>query len=795
MHSLHSDVHYALRTFRKRPGFAVVAVLTLALGIGANSALFTVVNSVLLRPLPFPHSGRLFAVGVAPPPSGFGDVPGSMLDSDYLEYAREAQAFESVAAYAGRGLTLTGGGDPVHVRATEATAHFFQALGVRAAIGRTFLPGDTGGVVVLSDQFWRTRFRGDRDVAGKTVTLDGQAFTVVGVMPPGFVFPTAPDLWTPFAVRVQKGNSFFLPVIGRLRAGYDSRQARAELENFARIVHPGSYAHWTARVLPLRDFMVRDVRLSLLVLLGAVGFVLLIACANVATLLLARSSQRNQEIALRHSLGATRGRLVRQLVTESLMLSVAGGALGIVLALWGVEGLMAAMPGGRVPRVEEIGVDAWVLAFNFAVSLVAGLAAGLVPAAQLTRSPLYSSLREQRGSRGNQRLRGFLAVAEIAVTLVLLIGAGLMVRSFLRLRSVKTGFDPSGVLTATVELSPAYNSTSRMIAFHRELLARLSALPGVSAVGAVNWLPLAEGASIRGDFQVEGQSRAPTFEPYKPAVSTDYFRAMGIPLLQGRFFDQRDARSAPGVAIVSQSVARLVWPGGNPLGKRITLEDAPKPEDWLTVVGVVDDVKQLAMTQTSPPAIYQPYAQVTRPFFLAGMNYVVRSAGDPAALAGAIRRQVQALDPNQPVLRLATMRNLIATLTAEPRFQAGLIGAFAAMALLLAVIGIHGVMSYFVAERIHEIGIRMALGAGAADVLRMVVRQGMLLVAVGIFFGALGAWGATRVLATLLFELRPADPPTYVGVALLLAAVALAAILIPAYRAARVDPNVALRYE
>jgi len=529
-----------------------------------------------------------------------------------------------------------------------------------------------------------------------------------------------------------------------------------------------------------------------------VVFVLLIACANVANLLLIRGASRRHEIAVRAALGASRWRLIRQLLTESMVLAAAGGALGVLLAAVGVKVLLALAPEGRIPRADQIGVDAWVLAFTCGLSVLTGVLFGLAPAFRATRRPLGQSVAEGNRTSTSRRetVRSALVIAEIALALVLLTGAGLLLKSFWRIHSIDPGFRPRNVLAVTVDLPESrYRTAAQMRTFHQSALEKLSSLPGVEAAGAVNWMPLG-GNLARGDFQLEGgRQRPPGYIVDKPVVSPDYFRAMGIRLLSGRAFAGRDTAAAPGVVVVSQSVARVLWPGEDPIGKRISMEDNPKPEDWLTVVGVVDDVRQQQLTAKASSAIYQPVLQVDRAFFINHMTYVVRTASHAAAVAPAIRSVIRAVDPDQPVQSIATMDDVIAGTTAEPRFRTRLIGAFSIIALVLSVIGIYAVLACSIAERTQEIGIRMAIGATGGSIAAMVLRRTLLLTGTGVALGTAGALAVTRVLENFLFEVRPTDPVTFGAVSALLVAVALLAGLLPARRASTVDPLVALRYE
>jgi putative ABC transport system permease protein len=802
MQNLIQDIRYAARMLHRNPGFTATAVLALALGIGANTAVFTVVNGVLLRPLPFPEPGRLFLISYTQQNAPFATPP-SLSDRHYLEFRRHDQLFERIATFSSSAVSLTGAGDPVRVPTVSTTPDFFAVLRVNPALGRTFLPKEDqpgrDAVAMLGDKLWRNRFGADARIVGKTITLDGVAHTVIGVMPPGFTFPSDAELWRPMAVRIDSHNSMSRPVVGRLKAGISQQQAQAALEAFAAGLPPESDGRreMTPRIVPLKESLVGDSRKSLLIFAGAVAFVLLIACANVANLLLMRAASRQQEVAMRSALGAGRWRLIRQLLTESTLVSLCGGAAGMLLALWGVPGLLALAPGGKIPRVAEIQIDGWAFAFTFGISLLTGIVFGLAPAFRATRRELRESL--SHGARSvigrHERLRSVLVVSEIALALVLLSGAGLMLKSFLRMRAVDPGFRPENVLTVTVDLPPSvYSTATQMQAFHERALAKLAGLPGVIAAGAVNWRPLGP-ALVKGDFQLEGGRRRPRgYIVDKPGVSADYFHAMGIRLLSGRDFTRRDNAGAPRVSIISQSVARQLWPGEEPVGKRISMADHPKPGDWLTIVGVVDDIRQQSLTRKPSPAIYQPYLQINRPFFLDHMTFAIRMVRNSQSGAPALRAVFREMDKDQPV-QMASMEELVAATTAEPLFQTRLLSAFSILALMLSAIGIYGVLAYSVTERTHEIGIRMALGCGTGELLWMVLRRTLTLAGAGVALGMAGALAVTRVLAKFLFEVKPTDHVTFIAVAVLLAAVALVAGWIPARRASRVDPLVALRYE
>jgi len=794
--SILQDLRFGLRTLRKNPGFTAVAVMTLALGIGANTAVFTVVNGVLLRSMPFPEADRLFLVSLN---TGFQQFDGQpeVSDRDYLAFRGQEQSFEQVTSFSqGTTANLTGAGDPVHIPVAYVTTEFFPTLRTNPVIGRGFAAGEDepgrDNVVVLSNELWKERFGAHREILGKTVRLDGISRTVIGIMPPGFEFPGV-KVWMPLAIRVDD-NSFMRPVVGRLRSRVTPQQALAELKTVAK--HLGPERDRIPRILPLKDLLVANIRPSLLVFAGAVAFVLLIACANVANLFLARATGRFQEMAVRSALGAGRWRLMRQLLAESTLISLAGGAAGILLAFWGVRALMALAPAGKVPRMEMIRIDGWVLAFTFGLSVTTGVVFGLVPAFRATshgaRESLGPAARGVIG--GRERIQSALTVSEMALALILLTGAGLMLKSFLRLRAVNPGFSTHSVMTTTVDLPDSeYRTANQMQAFHTRMLGELSRLPGVLAAGAVNWIPLGE-ILAEGTFQVEGSKRPPGFMVDKPCVSPGYFKAMRMPVLRGRDFTESDSATTPGVVIVSQTVAQTLWPGQDPIGKRISMEDEPKPEDWLTVVGLVEDVKQQGLAKGSEPAIYQPYLQVPQPFFLNHMTFVVRTALPPDSVAAGMRAVLRNVDKNQPIA-ITSMDSLVATTTAEPQFQTRLLATFALVALALTIVGIYGVLAYAVAQRTREIGVRMALGAQSRDVMQMLLRKALVLMSMGIILGGAGGFALTRVLTKFLFEVKPTDVPTFAAVALTLVLSALAACYVPARRAMKVDPMVALRYE
>ena len=813
---LAQDLRYGWRALRRTPAFTLVAVATLALAIGANSAVFTVVNSVLLAPLPFRDPGRLYAASYLPADLPF-ELPPGLDDRLFLEYRGHVSRFEQVAGYQRQALTLSGAGDASLLPGARVGATFFEVLGVQPSLGRGFtaeedqagsfqsqvsIPRslDRDRVVILSDRLWRTRFNADPTILGKTITLDGISRTIVGVMPRGFAFPAASQLWTPLALQLDPGNSFIFPVVGRLRADATPEQAKNELESIARAMPQDPRAAGTtevAQIIPLKDTLTSHVRTSLLVLAGAVLFVLLIACANVANLLLIRAATRRHEMAVRVALGASRGRIARQLLTESMLIALLGGAAGILVALVGVRALLAMAPLGRLPRIDEVHLNGWVLLFTLAVSVVTGMLFGLVPAQSGARRQPQEALGQGTRLVGgpHQRLRSVFATGEIALALILLTGAGLMIKSFLLMRSLDTGYDAARVVTMAVDLPPiAYPDAARMQAFHSALLERLGRIPGARAVGAVSFRPMGD-MGIMGDFQVEGPTPLPHgYTVDKPTVSPGYFGALGIRLLVGRDFTAADRAGAPGAVVVSEAVAQRIWPNQSAVGKRISMQDHPGPNDWLTVIGVVNDVVQdehLSRHST----IYLPYLQTTLPFFINHMTFVVRPAPQAGNLAPAMRTALRDVDPAVPAQALQTMDESMLDTIAEPVFQMRLLTAFAVLALLLAALGTYGVLAYDVTERTREIGLRIALGATPGNVLRMVLRRTAALALVGAALGVLGSLALTSVLSTSLFEVKPTDPATLAAVTVVLVLVALLAGYLPAQRATRIRALTALLHD
>ncbi len=806
MEILWQDLRYGRRMLLKRPGFTLIAVLMLALGIGANTAIFSVVNAVLLRPLPFKEPERLLLLSEKNFKRGTDD--GVVGGANFTDWQRQNRVFENLAAFMSWNYNLTGDGEPQRLSASVVSAGFFQMLGVEAAQGRVLLPTDDqdgqDNVIVLSHALWQSRFGARPEIVGERVQLNGQPHTIVGVMPPGFTFPSElTEIWRPMALSPQNAQNRtgkWLRVLGQLKAGVSLEQAQAEMETIAWRLeqqYPESNAGWGVQLKPLHDELVRNARRGLLVLLGAVGFVLLMACANVANLLLARAAARQKELAIRTALGASRFRLLGQLLTESLLLAVAGGAVGLWLAHWGIRALIALSP-ANVPRLKEAGLDGQVLCYTLLLSLLTTLLCGLIPAWRAARPDLNHTLKEEVRSASGQagrRLRHTLVVAEVAVGIVLLAGAGLMLRSFLKLQGVDAGFNPHNLLTMQIMLPAAkYSQNQQQIAFFQQALERVRSLPGVQAADAVQDLPLRANATSF-PIQIEGRPISQAAErpmAVHRTVSEDYFRTIGIPLLKGRAFTPQDNLNVPPVIVINQTMVRRFWPTEDPLGRQLRFGEPGDP--IYTIVGVVGDIKHMGLDAEEGAVIYQPHAQ-KRFAWLRWMTLVVRTNTEPLQLAAAVRSRVQEVDKEQPVYEIATMDDLLARSVAQPRFALVLLGFFAGLALVLAGIGIYGVMSYAVAQRTHEIGVRIALGAQARDVLQLVVGHGMKLAMIGVGFGLLGALALTRLMKTLLFGVSPTDPTTFALIALLILGVALLACYLPARRVTRADPMIALRYD
>jgi predicted permease len=803
---LRQDLYFGARTLLKRPGFTLVAVATLALGIGANTAIFSIVNGVLLRPLPYPEPERLERVLQQNSPTNRFGI--SVADFQALE--KEYRQADGLAAFTQRAVTLTGGERPEQLKATFATAGFFRTLGVSAARGRTFLPGedkpDTDQVVVVSQGFWRRRLGAQPEAIGRRLTLDGVGYTVIGVMPPGFVSPegTAPDLWPILQLQPPKRRGpFNLRVIARRGAGVSEQRGREELQRVARVAyeqwaHTFDDANATYVSVPLKQALVGNVGTTLLVLLGAVGCVLLLASVNVANLLLARATARQREIAIRAALGAGRARLLRQLFTESLLLAALGGAAGLLLAVWGVDALLALSP-ESIPRLDEISVDGRVLGFAALGTFLSCLVFGLLPALYSVSPDLEGPLKGggRGGSEvpGRRRLRELLVVAEFALALPLLVGAGLMLNSFMRLQRVEPGFDSSRLLTMRVPLpAQKYPKTEQAVGFNEELVRRAQALPGVQSASVSSNLPL-DSFIDSNNFELESRPTPPGQSQEvaeNMAVGPDYFRTLGIPLLKGRYLSERDAGEAPPVMVVSEAFARRYFPGGEAVGTRLKTGGCKECE-WTTVVGVVGDVKDRGLGAEIAPAMYVPFVQ--EPVNVRMMNLVLRVEGDPSNLVPTVRREVNDIDPDLALADIKTMEQLVSESLGQSRYRGVLLGVFAAVALALAAVGIYGVIAYAVGQRTREIGIRIALGARRRDIFRLVVGHGMALSLVGVAVGVAASLVLSRFLSSLLYEVSSTDPATFASVVLLLIAVALLACSIPARRATRVDPLNALRHE
>ncbi|HKQ07298.1 MAG TPA: ABC transporter permease [Blastocatellia bacterium] len=812
MQKFWQDLRFGARMLAKKPGLTFVAVLTLALGIGANTAIFSVVNAVLLRPLPYVQPDRLvYAFRVQPP-----IVRGPISRPDYLEWQSQNQSFQNIAAYTYATFNLTGVDQAERLRGALVSEDFFTLFGTKAAQGRFLLPSDNqaGGtrVTVISYGLWQRRFGGDPQVVGNTVSLNGDTYTVVGVAPPEFNFPARIDAWMPAKLNEsQQGRgSNYLLVIGRLKDGITVEQAQAQFNQVAAALaeqYPANDANLTVQVSPLLEEQVRFIRPILWIMLGAVGFVLLIACANVANLLLARAMARQKEIAIRTAMGASRWQIVRQLLTESMLLAIVGGGLGVLLAVWAIDLLVAFAP-ANIPRVREVGVDGAVLGFTLVVALVTGILFGLAPAVQVSKSDLNETLKEggrSAAASGPRQalLRRGLVVFEIASSLVLLICAGLLIVSIQRLTKVDPGFDPRPLLTADVSFprlatspndKPADAQTKQLQAsvnFLTQVQQRISRLPGVEAIGAINDLPITGRSSVNGGFSIAGQ---PPWDPGKApvaefrTVTPDYFRAIGVRLIKGRTFNESDKLDSPAVVLINETMAKQYFADDEPIGKQITALTGQPSQ----VVGVVSDARQWGLELPAAAEIYFPYAQVA---ISSEASLVVRATGDPATLSDAVRTAVREVNADAPVLRLKTMSEVLELATAQQRFTMALMAVFAGIALVMAVIGLYGVMSYSVTQRTHEIGIRMALGASRRDVMRLVVGQGLALALFGVGTGLVAAFAVTRLLATLLFGVSATDPLTFAVIALILLGVALGACFVPARRATRVDPMVALRYE
>jgi len=802
--SIRQDVAYAVRRLLQSPGFTLVAALTLALGIGATSAIFSVVNAVLLRPLPYPEADRLVQVAAL----WQGRTVAYLSPQNFLDIEAQAKSFERLAATDTSGMTLTGHGDAVRLEGAEVSASFFDVLRARPALGRGFAKGENEPgrthVVVLGDKLWRERFGGDPAIVGREIQVDREPRTVVGVAPAGFSYPEGAEIWQPLSYderfRTHSRGAWYLTVVGRLAPGASVGAAREEVATIAARLakeYPNEDEGVGGTVSGLRESLVGNTKKALFVLLGAVGLVLLVACVNVANLLLARVGGREGELALRAAIGAGRGRIVRQLLTESLLLALVGGAIGALLASGLVDVLLALQPQG-VPRLSEVRIDRAVLAFAALLSLATSLVFGVLPALSMSRRATAQALRQ--GSRGilggaRTRLRGALVVGQIALAMVLLAGSGLLIRSFTLLRHVDPGFDTKSALSFRFTLpESAYGDDARKVAFHDALAARLAALPGVRSAGAVFGLPLASGSFVI-SFTVDGRPELPPAQ--QPSlnvaiVTPGYFKTMGIEIVRGRAFAAGDVDTAPHVVVLSEAAVRKHFPGEDPLGKRIRLglgRGPGKPNAGGEVVGVARDVKRYGLAKESAPEIYVAYAQHP----VQSMAMVLRTDVPPRSLAAAAERTLHELDAELPVSSVLTLEEIVARSISEPRFYTLLLGAFAATALFLAALGLFGVMSYAVQQRTRELAVRLALGARHPELRRLVVREALVLAGIGLVLGLGGSLLLSRALTTLLYSVSPTDPATLGAVAGLLLATTLAASYLPARRATRIDPVVALR--
>jgi putative ABC transport system permease protein len=817
MDSLLRDIRYGLRRLRKSPAFTAIVVLTLALGIGANTAIFSVVNAVLLRALPYREPDRLVTINhfYNNPELNYLEAPVSAIG--FRDYRDKTKSFQAVAVETGWSANLTGDGDPERVPASRVSGDYFRVNGVPAALGRTFgrdedEPGKNR-VVVLSDGLWRRVFGADRRAVGKPIQLNGETYTVLGVMPPEFraFYNRDADIWTPLALRADQFNpnnytNEWLNLTARLKPGVPLKQAQAEMRTFAndlRRQYPNSFGRsWTLRVKSLNELATGKIRPALLVLLGAVGFVLLIACANVANLLLARGAVRIKEVAIRSALGAERWTLVRQLLTESIILALAGAALGLVLAWWGVKSVAALAP--QLAANGGIRIDASVLLFTLGVAIVTGLLFGLAPAVQTSRTNLQSTLKE--GGRtgaadaSGRVVRRALVVGEVALALTLLIGAGLLIKSVARLQRVQPGFDPAKLLTFNVALPRVkYASDTAKIQFFDQALARIAEVPGIVSVGGTDVMPFG-GSWSTGSFNIEGYTPGPNQPgPWGDlrAVSPDFFRTMRIPIKQGRGFTMQDDARSQAVAVIDDEFVKKYFRNQNPIGRRIYFGDATDSvKNYITIVGVVGHTMHEGLDADPRLQLYLPYRKPLPGWgALGAMAFAVRTSGEPLQMTRAVRNAVQTVDKDMPISGVKSMDDLVGSSVGQRRLTMILLGTFSGIALLLASIGIYGVMSYSVAQRGREIGIRMALGAERGRVLALVVGQGMALAGLGVGIGLLGAFALTRLLGSQLYSVTPTDPGTFAAVAGLLTAIALGATLPPALRATRVDPVVALREE
>jgi putative ABC transport system permease protein len=809
MESFLQDLRFGFRQLLGKPGFTAIAILSLALGIGANTAIFSLVDAVLLRPLPFQDPDRLVMVWEDAAKIGF--PRNTPAPANYADWRAQNQVFEDMAALDWRAYNMTDEGEPEKVGAQAVTANFFPLLGVKPELGRVFNAEedkpDGNKVALISYGLWQRRFGGNPALIGKEILLDEQKHTVIGVMPPGFQFmANETGLWVPMAFSretlARRGNHY-LTVVARMKPGVSLRQAHADIAAITQRINRDNPESWSgfdlgSVVISLREQLAGDVRPALIVLLVAVGFVLLIACANIANLLLSRGAARYREVAVRAALGAGRNRIMRQLLTESVLLAVAGGVSGLLFAWLSFSFLKQIIPNGMALNAV-VRIDARVFGFTLLLSLLTGIVFGLAPALQAAKVDLNEALKQGGGragtGAGHRRLRSALVVIEVALALVLLAGAGLLIQAFLRLRALDIGVNPENVLTLRTALpGNKYGELPKRTAFYQQVLERMRALPGVVSAGYTTATPLTWKGGTN-SFLVEGRDQAPGQDAQSRQVSTGYMETMGVKLLQGRFFDDHDGAQAQPVAIINETMARQFWPGENAMGKRFRLGVNNSQNSWVTVVGVIGDIKEMGLEAPAKAEMFFPYRQLPQMLWNMPRDLAVRTTGDPMSVAAAARQAVWSVDPSQPVSNIRTMDEILAEEVAQRRIGMTLLAAFAALALALASLGIYGVLSYSVSQRTQEIGVRMALGAGRKEVLRLVLADGMLLAVAGVAIGLGVSFALTRLMAGLLFGVSASDPLTLGGVTLLLLAVALTACFIPARRATKVDPMAALRAE
>lgn len=812
MESILQDIRFGWRMLLRSPVFALAAISTLALGIGANTAIFSIVDGVVLRPLPYEEPERLVMAWTTSPAKG-QDTP---TPNDYLDWRNNStQFYEHLAAFCYQGLNLVEGDVPEQITGASVTSDFFNTLGISPVVGRTWqTSANEERVTVLGYGLWERRFAKDPQVIGRRIKLNDESYEVLGVMPKGFRFPDRADLWVPAPQEIPVLNTStqpqdpdnlstsYLRVVGRLKPGVSLEQAQAGMDSIASRrarEYPDTNAGLGVELLSLHEQIVGNVRTSLLIVLGAVSFVLIIACVNVANLLLARAGVRKREVGIRMALGAGRGRLIRQLLSESVLLSFLSGALGLLFGYWGLGALVRLSP-PDTPRIAEVGLDARVLLFTFGIALFTGLLFGLLPAIQ-TSNPEFGRVLVGGGrtmTEGRKGLQGrnLLMAVEVAFSLILLVGAGLMIKSFLRLNNVGSGFNPDNALAFKVALPRAKYDKPRRVEFFRQAQEKLQTLPGVQGTALVLSLPLS-GDDINQSFVVEGRAQESAQEQLRDGyqvVSPGYFSTMEIPLLRGRNFTEGDVKGAPEVAIISEGMAKRYWPDRDPIGQRVTFDEPDDPEAvWITIVGIVGDVRFGGLAEEGRAELYRPYPQDA--WSAPGVVVRLAEGRDPLSLVPSVRAQIASIDPEQPISEINTLEQMLAASVARPRVTSRLLGAFAFLALLLAAIGIYGLIAYTVSRRTHEIGIRMALGAQRPAVLGQVMTQGIWITLIGIALGLFGAFASTRLLASLLFEVSSTDMAIFIGGPLLLLLVAILASLIPAYRASRIDPLTAFRTE